>query len=107
MQRMDPTKAALEILALQGKPQDALDLLRRAYANDPSNRSVRTLKENFPAISIFCSSGCRFHPELQDAQSRYVRWLPDSIRAIFGVDPLDIQVERLRAMNARGNGHAK
>jgi tetratricopeptide (TPR) repeat protein len=33
---------ALEILGLQGKAQDALDLLRSAYDHDPSNRGVRT-----------------------------------------------------------------
>jgi hypothetical protein len=58
-----------------------------------SNRSVRTLKENFPAISIFCSSGCRFHPELQDALAHH-------IIACLGkpVDPDELQFW-LRAIN--------
>ncbi|MFO7684488.1 MAG: hypothetical protein R6V60_00215 [Desulfobacterales bacterium] len=37
-----------------------------------SNRIIRMLKENFPALSIFCTSRRRFHPELQDALSHYI-----------------------------------
>jgi DNA-binding NarL/FixJ family response regulator len=37
-----------------------------------SNRVIRMLKENFPAVSIFCTSRRRFHPELQDALSRHI-----------------------------------
>lgn len=47
-----------------------------------------------------------FELDLSQPWSRgaYVRWLPDSIREIFGVDPLARQVERLRMMNAREGG---
>jgi DNA-binding NtrC family response regulator len=37
-----------------------------------SNRSIRTLKENFPGVSLFCSSGRRHHPELQDALAHHI-----------------------------------
>lgn len=37
-----------------------------------SNRVIRMLKENFPAVSIFCTSRRRFHPELQDALSHHI-----------------------------------
>lgn len=51
-----------------------------------SNRSIRTLKENFPAVSIFCTSERRFHPELQDALAHH-------ISACLGkpVDPDELQ----------------
>jgi len=51
-----------------------------------SNRSIRTLKEKFPAVSIFCTSGRRFHPELQDALAHH-------ISACLGkpVDPDELQ----------------
>jgi DNA-binding response OmpR family regulator len=50
------------------------------------NRSIRTLKENFPAVSIFCTSERRFHPELQDALAHH-------ISACLGkpVDPDELQ----------------
>lgn len=37
------------------------------------------------------------------SQGPYIRWLPDSVREIYGVPPLEEQAERLRAMN-RGPG---
>ncbi|MFO7495729.1 MAG: hypothetical protein R6X05_08880 [Desulfobacterales bacterium] len=50
------------------------------------NRSIRTLKEKFPAVSIFCTSERRFHPELQDALAHH-------ISACLGkpVDPDELQ----------------
>jgi hypothetical protein len=36
------------------------------------------------------------------SQGPYVRWLPDSIREIFGVESLAEQTEQVRAMNASG-----
>lgn len=38
------------------------------------------------------------------SQGSYVRWLPDSIREIFGVDPIAIQAERVQTMNASKGG---
>ncbi len=40
-------------------------------------------------------------PSQPRSQGAYVRWLPDSVREIFGVDPLAEQAERLRTMTAR------
>lgn len=37
------------------------------------------------------------------SQGPYVRWLPDSMRETFGVDPLAAQAERLGVMNAPGS----
>lgn len=34
------------------------------------------------------------------SQGPYVRWLPDSVREIYGVPPLEEQSERVRTMNA-------
>lgn len=38
------------------------------------------------------------------SQGPYVRWLPDSIREIFGVDSLAEQARRVQAMNATDEG---
>jgi len=35
-------------------------------------------------------------------QGPYIRWLPDSIREVFGVEPLTGQAERVREMNTSG-----
>jgi hypothetical protein len=36
------------------------------------------------------------------SQGPYVRWLPDSIREVFGVESLSDQAQRVREMNASG-----
>lgn len=37
-----------------------------------SNRIIRTLRENFPSVGLFCTSRRRFHPELEDALSHHI-----------------------------------
>jgi DNA-binding NtrC family response regulator len=67
--RIFPTLNDLEA-GLKGRPCLAIILDVDSVA--VSNRSILTLKKNFPAVSIFCSSGRRFHPELQDALAHHI-----------------------------------
>ena len=64
------------------------------------------MPQRFGTQYVGVSTEDPFEPDRSQpwSQGAYVRWLPDSIREIFGVEPLAAQAERLRAMNAREGG---